>query len=62
MTIALKALKWIAGILLGFIIIVGLCWWLLPDEELNPEAEKFMTIATAPPAANNAYFMIWGFN
>ena len=62
MKVALKIVKWVAGSLLGFIIIVGLCWWLLPDEELNPEAEKFMTIATAPPAANNAYFMIWGFN
>ena len=60
MKIALNVLKWIAGILLGFIIIVGLCWGLLPDEELNPEAEKFMALAPAPPAANNAYFMIWG--
>ncbi len=62
MKIALNVLKWIAGILLGLIIIVGLCWWLIPDEALNAEAEKFAAIAPAPPAANNAYFMIWGFN
>ena len=61
MKIALKIVKWIAGSLLGFIIIVGLCWWLIPDEELNLEAEKLMAIAPAPPAAKNAYFMIWGF-
>ena len=61
MKIALKIIKWVAGGLLGFIIIVGLCWWLLPDEELNPEAEKLMAISPAPPTANNAYFMIWGF-
>ena len=61
MKIALNVLKWIAGILLGFIIIVGLCWWLIPDEELNLEAEKLMAIAPAPPAAKNAYFMIYGF-
>lgn len=60
MKIALNVLKWIAGILLGFIIIVGLCWWLIPDEQLNPEADRFAAIAPAPPAANNAYFMIWG--
>ncbi len=62
MKIALNIVKWVAGSLLGFIIIVGLSWWLLPDEELNPEAEKLMAIAPAPPAANNAYFMIWGFD
>jgi len=61
MKIALKIVKWVAGSLLGFIIIVGLCWWLIPDEDLNPEAEKFMAITPAPPAANNAYFMLWGF-
>ena len=60
MKIALNIVKWIAGILLGFIIIVGLCWRLIPDEQLNPEADKFAAIAPAPPAANNAYFMIWG--
>ncbi|MCY7389817.1 MAG: hypothetical protein LH481_17480 [Burkholderiales bacterium] len=60
MKIALKIVKWVAGSLLGFIIIVGLCWWLIPDEDLNPEADKFAAIAPAPPAANNAYFMIWG--
>ncbi len=62
MKIALKMVKWVAGSLLGFIIFVGLCWWLLPDEELNLEAEKLLAIALAPPAANNAYFMIFGFD
>ena len=61
MKIALLAVKWIAGCLLGLIIIIGLCWWLIPDEELNKEAEKFVSLAPAPPAANNAYFLLWGF-
>ena len=60
MKIALKIFKWLAGGLLGFIIIVGLCWWLIPDEELNPEAEKFVAQAPVPPAEKNGYFMIWG--
>jgi hypothetical protein len=61
MRIALLAVKWIAGCLLGLTIIIGLCWWLIPDEELNKEADKFVSQAPAPPAANNAYFMLWGF-
>lgn len=61
MKIALSIVKWIAGILLGLIIVVGLCWWLIPDEELNPDARKFTDTAAVPPAAKNAYFMIWGF-
>lgn len=61
MKVALKILKWIAGALLGLIIVIGLCWWLIPDEELNPDARKFTDIASVPPAAKNAYFMIWGF-
>ena len=60
MKIALKILKWIAGALLGLIIVIGLCWWLIPDEELNPDARKFTDTAAVPPAAKNAYFMIWG--
>ena len=60
MKIALKTLKWIAGVLLGLVILIGLCWWLIPDEKLNPDADKFADTAAVPPAANNAYFMIWG--
>ena len=61
MKIALKILKWFAGALLGLIIVIGLCWWLIPDEELNPDARRFTETAAVPPAAKNAYFMIWGF-
>ena len=60
MKIALKILKWIAGALLGLVIVIGMCWWLIPDEELNPDARKFTDVAAVPPAAKNAYFMIWG--
>lgn len=60
MKIALNVIKWIAGVLLGIIIVIGLCWWLIPDEELNPEAGKFVAQAPVPPAEKNGYFMIWG--
>ena len=59
--IALNITKWMLGLMLGLIVVVGLCWWLIPDEPLTPEADKFTSFAHAPPAANNAYFMIWGF-
>ena len=62
MKIALKVFKWIAGSVLGLIIVIGLCWWLIPDEELDAAADKFLTAANVPPAAKNAYFMIWGLN
>ena len=60
-TMALNIAKWMFRLMLGLIIVVGLCWWLIPDEALNPEVDKFTSFAHAPPAANNAYFMIWGF-
>ena len=55
-----KACKWLGLAILGLILVVGLCWWLIPDEKLNPEAEKFVAQPLVPPTANNAYFMIWG--
>ena len=61
MQIALSIFKWIAGILLGLIIVVGLCWWLIPDQAIDPEVEKFIAKSAPPPAADNAYFMVWGF-
>ena len=57
----LNALKWVAGIALGLILVVGLCWWLIPDEPLDPGVEKLIALAAPPPAASNAFFMIWGF-
>lgn len=60
MKIALTVFKWVAGSVLGLIIVTGLCWWLIPDQELSPEADKFIVAANVPPAAKNAYFMIWG--
>ena len=60
-SMALNITKWLLRLMLGFIVVVGLCWWLIPDEPLTPEADKFTSFSHAPPAANNAYFMIWGF-
>lgn len=57
----LKVIKWLAAALFGFILVVGLCWWLLPDEKPDPEATRFVDHAAVPPTAKNAYFMIWGF-
>ena len=55
-----KTLKWLGLTILSFVLVVGLCWWLIPDEKLNPEAERFVAQPQVPPTKNNAYFMIWG--
>jgi hypothetical protein len=60
MKIALTTLSWTTSLLFGFVAVVLMCWWLIPDEVLNPEAEAFSTVALAPPATDNAYFMIYG--
>lgn len=46
--------------LVSIVMVVIACWWLLPDETLNPGAEKLLTVRPAPPAGQNGYFMFWG--
>ena len=43
MKVALKVFKWIAGLVLALIVVIGFSWWLIPDEALDAEAEKFTT-------------------
>ncbi len=57
----INVLGWAGLAVLGFIAIVLACWWLAPDQKLDPEAEKFVTLAPVPPAEDNAYFILWGF-
>lgn len=57
----LKALKWMVGGSLLFLVVLVACWNLIPDEALNPEAAKFIAIATPPAPENNAFYSIYGF-
>lgn len=52
--------KWLMSIIVGLAVIVIACWWLLPDEQLNPDAERLIAVPPSPPVTQNAYFMIWG--
>ena len=61
MRVAAKVLDRIGRCLFVFGIIIGLCWWLIPDEALDIEAEKITRSVIFPPAANNGYFMVRGF-
>ena len=55
-----RVLKWLLYLLGSLMVVVIACWWLLPDEDLDPGAQKLIVGPPAPPAAQNAYFMIWG--
>ena len=55
-----RILKWLLSIVAGLVLIVIACWWLLPDEQLNPNAERLIALPPSPPVTQNAYFMIWG--
>jgi hypothetical protein len=60
MAALIKSLKWMTYGALALVAAIALCWWLIPDEALNPEAAGFVSQATVPPSARNASFMIWG--
>ncbi len=60
MTTLLTSLKAIAYGGLALVTAIGLCWWLIPDETLDPEAANFVAQPAVPPSAKNASFMIWG--
>lgn len=61
MKLVLTILKWLVGGILGFVAIIGLCWWLLPDQALNPKVEQLLAESKTPYPANSAFFAIWGF-
>jgi hypothetical protein len=60
MATLLTSLKWLFYCGLALATAMGLCWWLIPDEALNPEAASFVAQPTVPPSAKNASFMLWG--
>ena len=53
-------LKWAAFCTMALVTTVGVCWWLIPDEPINPEAARFVAQPTIPPSEKNASFMLWG--
>lgn len=61
MKLVLTILKWLIGGTLGFVAIIGLCWWLLPDQALDPKVEQLLVASKTPHPAKSAFFAIWGF-
>ena len=55
-----RILKWLLFIVAGLVLVVIACWWLLPDEQLNPDAKRLIAVPPSTPVTQNAYFMIWG--
>lgn len=60
MTVLKPMFKWLALGLAMLALVLALCWWLIPDEALNPEVENFLALPLAPATQKNAYFMLWG--
>jgi len=56
----LRALKWMAILVLGVTLVVLGCWLLLPDEDLYPEAKKLMEARPTVAPEKNAYYLLWG--
>ena len=56
----LSRLKWATYISLTLVTTVGVCWWLIPDEQLHPEAAHFVAQPIVPPSEKNASFLLWG--
>ncbi len=47
------------GLILAVLVTtVVACWWLIPDEPLKPEVQRF---AEQPPGEQTGFFLLWGF-
>lgn len=56
----LKALKWLLVTVLGLLVLLLACWFLLPDETLHPEARKILAAPPSVPPEQNAFYLLWG--
>lgn len=55
-----QIVKWLLAAIASLFVTLIASWWLIPDETLNPVIEKLTAAPSAPPAAENAYFLLWG--
>ncbi|MEI8324748.1 MAG: hypothetical protein WCH44_05160 [Betaproteobacteria bacterium] len=56
----LRFFKWLLLGTVGLVVLVLGCWFLLPDQALNPEARKILEAQPVVPAQQNAYYALWG--
>lgn len=55
-----RGLRWLALSVLGLLVSIVLCWWLIPDQKLDTGARQLLATPPLPPPSKNAYFLLWG--
>lgn len=58
--ILLRLCMWLVLATTALVLLTLACWWLIPDEELDPGVTALLAPRVAPPAAENGYFVAWG--
>lgn len=56
----LRFLKWLLVGMVGLVLLVLACWFLLPDETLTPEAREILEAKPTVAPEQNAYYALWG--
>ncbi len=58
--VMLRVLGWLVGTLLASVGVVLACWWILPDEDLLPEARAVLEAKPKVPPEQNAFYAMVG--
>lgn len=55
-----RCIKWLfIGVAIAALVVLA-CWILLPDETLNPDAQRVIDAKPVVPPEQNAYYALWG--
>ncbi len=55
-----RCIKWLLCGIAIIALVVLACWILLPDETLNPDAQRIIEAKPIVPPEQNAYYALWG--
>ena len=59
-SILFRCIKWLlSGVAITALVVLA-CWILLPDETLNPDAQRIIEAKPTVPPEQNAYYALWG--
>ena len=59
-SILFRCIKWLLSGIAIIALVVLACWILLPDETLNPDAQRIIEAKPTVPPEQNAYYALWG--
>jgi hypothetical protein len=59
-SILFRCIKWLLSGIAIIALVVLACWILLPDEALNPDAQRIIEAKPIVPPEQNAYYALWG--